>query len=113
MDAEKKARLEAKGWKVGTVTEFLGLTPEDEAYIESELAVEQMRKRVADLVHAKRGRILTQAALAKKLKTTQPRVARIEAANSSIPLDTLIRAALEAGATVQEISRTLGMSESK
>jgi hypothetical protein len=29
MEKEKKARLEAHGWKVGTVEEFLGLTPEE------------------------------------------------------------------------------------
>jgi hypothetical protein len=26
-DQEKKARLEAKGWKVGSAAEFLGMTP--------------------------------------------------------------------------------------
>src|ERR1700722_4976102 len=100
MDQEKQARLEAKGWKVGTVSEFLGLTPEDEIAVESMLAVEKMRRRMADLVQAKRRRKFTQAELAKKLKTSQPRVARIEAGYASIPLDTIIRAALESGATV-------------
>jgi hypothetical protein len=35
MSAEKKQILEAAGWKVGTVAEFLGLSPEEEAIIES------------------------------------------------------------------------------
>ena len=34
MDKGKKARLEKKGWKVGTVAEFLNLTVEESAYIE-------------------------------------------------------------------------------
>ena len=32
MDKEKRARLEAKGWKVGSVEEFLGMTPDEAAY---------------------------------------------------------------------------------
>jgi hypothetical protein len=39
MDAAKKERLEAKGWKVGSVTEFLELTPEETALIEIKLSL--------------------------------------------------------------------------
>jgi len=39
MDERRKKRLEAAGWRVGTVTEFLGLTPEDEEYINIRLAL--------------------------------------------------------------------------
>ncbi|BAZ11828.1 XRE family transcriptional regulator [Calothrix sp. NIES-4071] len=38
MHEDKKQRLEAKGWKVGSVEEFLGLTPEENALIEIKLA---------------------------------------------------------------------------
>jgi hypothetical protein len=31
---QKQKRLQAKGWKVGTVKEFLGLSNEEAAYIE-------------------------------------------------------------------------------
>ena len=34
MRKQKKKRLELKGWKVGTVKEFLGLSTEQSAYIE-------------------------------------------------------------------------------
>jgi hypothetical protein len=34
MEQAKRERLEAKGWKVGTVAEFLGLTPEESALVE-------------------------------------------------------------------------------
>ena len=43
MNKEKKARLEAQGWKVGTVEEFLGLTPEESREI-------KLRLKIADLV---------------------------------------------------------------
>lgn len=37
MDETKKQRLEEHGWKIGTVKEFLGLSPEEEAWIELRL----------------------------------------------------------------------------
>lgn len=33
MDEAKRERLEAQGWKVGTVAEFLELTPEETALL--------------------------------------------------------------------------------
>ncbi len=33
----KRRRLEAKGWKVGTAKEFLGLSEEEGAYVELKL----------------------------------------------------------------------------
>ncbi len=37
MEQAKKTRLEAGGWKVGTVQEFLDLSREEAAYIELRL----------------------------------------------------------------------------
>lgn len=45
MDQLKKERLEAKGWKVGTVSEFLELTPEENALIEIKLALSRSLKQ--------------------------------------------------------------------
>lgn len=39
MKKAKRERLEAGGWKVGTVSEFLSLTPEESALIEIKLAL--------------------------------------------------------------------------
>lgn len=41
MDTSKKERLESKGWKVGTVSDFLELTPEETVLIEIKLALSQ------------------------------------------------------------------------
>ena len=41
MREEKKKRLAARGWKVGDTAEFLGLTPEETAYVE-------LKMRLAD-----------------------------------------------------------------
>ena len=49
MDKEKQARIEARGWKVGSADEFLGLTPEEAAYVDLRLklsdAVRGLRKK--------------------------------------------------------------------
>ena len=37
MDAGKRQRLEMTGWKAGTVEEFLGLSPQESASIETRL----------------------------------------------------------------------------
>ena len=39
MKSAKRKRLETRGWKVGTVAEFLQLSPEESAYIEMKLAL--------------------------------------------------------------------------
>jgi hypothetical protein len=58
MRASKQKRLEAKGWRLTSAEEFLGLTREQVAFIEMKLAL-------ADAVKAQRERShLSQAELA-------------------------------------------------
>lgn len=70
MNSTKRKRLEAKGWKVGNVQEFLNLLPEEAAYIELKLA---LSKNLQDYRKAKR---LTQTELARRIKSSQSRVAK-------------------------------------
>jgi predicted XRE-type DNA-binding protein len=91
MNAEKRKRLEAAGWKFGSVKDFLNLTPAEEAYIEMKLALAH------ELETSRRGKNLTQKALAAKLKTSQPRVAMMEKGDPSVSLDLLFRALLTLG----------------
>ena len=39
MQTAKKKNLESKGWKVGTVREFLNLSPEEAVYVELKLVL--------------------------------------------------------------------------
>ena len=91
MKTEKRRKLEAAGWKVGTVKEFLNLTPAEEAYIEMKLSLAR------ELEEKRKARHLTQKALAQILRTSQPRVAMMENADQSVSLDLLIRALLQLG----------------
>jgi DNA-binding XRE family transcriptional regulator len=101
MDKDKRLRLEAKGWKVGTVDEFLGLTPEETIYIELKLA---LSRRVRELRQTKS---LTQADVARLLKSSQSRVAKIETGDASVSLDLLIRSLIALGATRRELGRII------
>lgn len=100
MDQLKKERLEAKGWKLGTVSEFLELTPEENALIGIKLALSQSLK-------ARRQKVMTQVELAERIHSSQPRVAKAENGDASVSIELLIRAMLATGATLKEIGKVI------
>jgi DNA-binding XRE family transcriptional regulator len=100
MEKRKRAKLEKRGWRVGSVAEFLELTPEEAILLEIKLAL-------SDQLRTRRARQMTQAELAKRLGSSQPRIARVEQGDRSVSLDLLIRAMLATGATPQEIGKTI------
>ncbi|MFL6194184.1 MAG: helix-turn-helix domain-containing protein [Thermoanaerobaculia bacterium] len=107
MDEEKKARIEARGWKVGSVDEFLGLTPEEGAYIE-------LRLKLSDAVRQfRRKKHLTQVQLAGLIHSSQSRVAKVEAGHESVSLDLLIRSLLALGASTQDLAELIAEPLSK
>lgn len=99
MDKAKSKRLEAKGWKVGTIDEFLGLTAEETAYLEVKLA---LSRKIRELRREKK---LTQVQVAKLLKSSQSRVAKIEAGYATVSLDLLIRSLIALGASRRDLGR--------
>ncbi len=101
MRKEKRRRLEARGWKVGTAQEFLRLSDEEAAYVELKLRL------AIGLREWRRRRNLTQAELAKRLQSSQSRIAKMEAGDPSVSLDLLIRSLLTLGASRRELSRIL------
>lgn len=101
MDAEKKARLEARGYRVGTAAEFLGLTDEDNRVIELRLAVSRAvsRRRTAGG--------LTQAQLAEKIGSSQSRIAKIEAGvMRGVTLDLAFKALFALGGGLKDLTPT-------
>lgn len=102
MEREKKERLQARGWKVGTTAEFLGLAPEEALLIDI-----KARLAVA-LGELRQKRNLTQAALAQRLGSSQSRVAKMEAGDRSVSLELLFRSLLSLGATRQELAKVIG-----
>jgi hypothetical protein len=97
----KRGRLEAHGWRVGAATDFLELSPEEAALVETKLALSgSVRDR-----RTKQG--LSQADLAKRLKSSQSRVAKIEAADPSVSTDLLLRALFALGATPNDVASAI------
>lgn len=92
MEQAKRQHLEAKGWKVRTVWEFLELTQEESALIEIKLALSRSLKE-------RQQGLMTQAELADKVHSSQPRIAKAENGDSSVSSELLIRAMLATEAT--------------
>lgn len=91
MDKKKREKLEAKGFKITSVAEFLELTPDETAIIEIRLDLSKALKEYRTKSK------LTQGEFAKKLKTSQSRVAKMEAGDKSVSLDLLIKNLLKSG----------------
>jgi ribosome-binding protein aMBF1 (putative translation factor) len=102
MNTKKRKHLEAAGWRVGTAAEFLGLDEQQALLVELKLAL-------ADAVRARRTKLgLTQQALARRLGSSQSRVAKLESADPSVSMDLLVTALLGLGATRRELAKIVG-----
>ena len=101
MDSIKRQKLEAAGWKVGTVAEFLELTPEEEAIVEIRVALSKSLKKMRQQEQ------LSQQKLAEKTNSSQSRVAKMEAADRSVSIDLLIKSLLSLGATREDIATAI------
>lgn len=94
MEVAKRKALEAAGWKVGDAADFLQMS-------DAERQLLDVRVRLALAVRRQRkARNLSQKALGARLKTSQPRVAKIERAASDVSLDQLVRALTAAGGEI-------------
>ncbi len=101
MDKDKQARLASKGWKVGSAADFLGLSPEESAYVEMKLALS------AALRERRRQNQLTQADLARVIASSQSRVAKMEAGDPTVSIDLLVKSLLALGVSRKELARTI------
>jgi DNA-binding XRE family transcriptional regulator len=104
MNTAKRKRLEAAGWSIGSTAEFLELSPEEAAFVELKLRLsESLRKR-------RTRQNLSQTALAKKIKSSQSRVAKMESGDPTVSIDLLIRALLATGATHSDLAKAMAPS---
>lgn len=102
MRDSKRKRLQAKGWKVGSTEEFLGLSPAEAAYIDLKL------KMAGCLKEKRTSSRMTQQQLAEAIRSSQSRVAKMEAGDPSVSLDLLVRSLLALGASNRELGRIIG-----
>src|SRR5690348_936540 len=98
MDTKKRKALEAAGFRVGDAEDFLGLTEEERQLVGLRLALSRAIRRLREATP------LTQQQLATRLKSSQSRVAKIEAAEPGVSLDLLFRALFALGGSLADLS---------
>jgi hypothetical protein len=96
MEPTKRQKLDAAGFKVTTVAEFLDLSPEEMEMIEIRLSLSKLLKKFRE-----------QQKLAKNTNSTRSRVAKMEAASPSVSIDLLIKSLLSLGATRADIATAI------
>ena len=97
MDKTKQQRLEAKGWKIGKVSDFLELTPAENALVEIKLALSrelQYRASIAEIE-------------SELLEQVQPIVTQLNNVNATVSIELLIRAIISTGATIQDVGEVI------
>ena len=101
MHKRKRVKLEEGGWAVGSARDFLALTDDEAAYVEMKVALgETLRATRAT-------QRLSQAEAARKLGSSQSRVAKMEGADPSVSLDLLIMSLLRLGKAPDDIAKAL------
>src|SRR5438552_10590721 len=94
MQPEKRKALEAAGWKFGDAADFLAMSDEERQMlairVDAALAVRRQREAMK----------LSQQELARRIHTSQPRIAKIEKAAQDVTLDQILRAYAAAGGRI-------------
>lgn len=98
MRESKRKKLEFKGWKLGSAKELLGLSDQEEMYIE-------LRLKLAEGLKARRrANGITQIELAQTIRSSQSRVAKMEAGDPTVSLDLLVKSILALGTSNRELA---------
>jgi ribosome-binding protein aMBF1 (putative translation factor) len=98
MRESKRKKLADKGWVTGSAKDFLGLTKDEEAYIE-------LRLKLADGLKTKRqAKGVTQTQLAQSMKSSQSRVAKMESGDPTVSLDLLVKSLLSLGTSSKQLA---------
>lgn len=98
MKTGKLERLRASGWKVGGADDFLQLSDEERRLVDIKVSLISAVKK-SRLKHK-----LSQVDLAQRMRSSQSRIAKIEAGDPSVSLDLIVRALIASGATTRDIN---------
>ena len=98
MNKEKRKALEAAGFEFGDAADFLELTHEEQMLVE-------LRLKLAETIRYRREQSnLSQKQVAAKIKSSQPRIAKIEMASSDVSLDQMFRGLFAVGGSIQDLT---------
>ena len=97
-----RKKAEVKGsWVEGSVQDFLQLSDADMEYIEMRLAASRYLKSI------RQAHNMTQKMVAMKLHTSQSRLAKMEAGDSSVSLDLLFKSLFSLGVSRKKLVQAL------
>ena len=105
MKTDKLAHLQADGWKVGSAEDFLQLSDEEAQFVALKFSLISAVKK-SRIKHK-----LSQIDLAQRMKSSQSRIAKIEAGDPSVSLDLIVRALIASGATTRDIQAVFTANE--
>ena len=101
MRKDKRRRLVRAGWRIGDAADFLQLSDEERQFIETKLALASgLRQWREDLG-------LTQTDVARRVGSSQSRVAKMEVADRAVTIDLLLRSLFGLGASRRDVGRLL------
>jgi len=107
MDSRKRKALTAAGFRVGDATDFLGLSDEETRLVELRVALSRAVRR------RRQKRNMTQQQLATRLKSSQSRVAKIEAGAGDVSLDLMFRSLFAVGGGLADVASVKRASSSR
>lgn len=107
MKTDKLKGLRAAGWRVGDAADFLQLSEEESKLV----AIKWSLMSAVKKFRLKRN--LSQSDLAQRMKSSQSRIAKIEAGDASISLDLIVRALIATGASTKDIQSAIATKEIK
>ena len=96
MKTHKLERLHADGWEVGSAEDFLQLSGEEARLIAHKLSL-------ISAVENHVPRTSLRCDIAQHMRSSQSRIAKIEAGDPSVSLDLIVRALIASGATTRGI----------
>ncbi len=101
MKKSKKQKLERAGWVVSGTQEFLDLS-------DAAMALIDVRVSLAQALRQRRQKMkISQATFAKRVGSSQSRVAKMEAGDPSVSIDLLVRSLITSGSSAEEIGKVI------
>ncbi len=101
MNKEKQRKLKRAGWRLGSAGDFLGLAPEERALVDIRIALARTLREQ----RLKNG--WTQTEVAEQCKSSQSRVAKMEAGDPDVTIDLMLRCLIRTGVSKQKIGRVI------
>jgi hypothetical protein len=98
MDRNQQKALEEAGFRVGDAEDFLELTEEERSIVELRVAVARAVRRLREQLR------LSQHELAFMIRSSQSRVAKIEAAAKGVSLDLSFRGLFAVGGKIADLT---------